>query len=86
MILAAADREQASICYNSARRMVQADPRLARITAVTDSLKLIRHPASDGILKAISAEVYTKYGLSISCLIADEIATWGVDGMICTTR
>jgi phage terminase large subunit-like protein len=80
VILAAGDREQASICYNSARRMVQADPRLARITTVTDSLKLIRHPKSDGILKAISAEVYTKFGLSISCLIADEIATWGVDG------
>jgi phage terminase large subunit-like protein len=80
VILAAGDREQASICYNSARRMVQADPRLARITGVTDSLKLIRHPASDGVLKAISSEVYTKFGLSISCLICDEIATWGVDG------
>jgi phage terminase large subunit-like protein len=80
VILAAGDREQASICYNSARRMVQSDPRLARITAVTDSLKLIRHPASDGVLKAISSEVYTKFGLSISCLICDEIATWGVDG------
>jgi phage terminase large subunit-like protein len=80
VIIAAGDREQASICYNSARRMVQADPRLARITTVTDSLKLIRHPKSDGVLKAISAEVYTKFGLSISCLICDEIATWGVDG------
>jgi phage terminase large subunit-like protein len=80
VILAAGDREQASICYNSARRMVQADPRLARITNVTDSLKLIRHPKSDGVLKAISSEVYTKFGLSISCLICDEIATWGVDG------
>jgi len=80
VIIAAGDREQASICFNSARRMVQADPQLARITNVTDSLKMIRHPKSDGVLKAISAEVYTKFGLSISCLICDEIATWGVDG------
>jgi phage terminase large subunit-like protein len=77
VIIAAGDREQASICFNSARRMVQADPRLARITTVTDSLKLIRHPKSDGILKAISSESYTKMGMSISCLICDELATWG---------
>ena len=77
-IIAAGDREQASICFNSARRMVQADPRLARITTVTDSLKLIRHPKSDGILKAVSSESYTKMGMSISCLICDELATWGV--------
>ena len=76
-IIAAGDREQASICFNSARRMVQADPRLARITTVTDSLKLIRHPKSDGILKAVSSESYTKMGMSISCLICDELATWG---------
>ena len=77
-VIAAGDREQASICFNSARRMVQADPRLARITTVTDSLKLIRHPKSDGILKAVSSESYTKMGMSISCLICDELATWGV--------
>ena len=58
--------------------MVQADPRLARITTITDSLKLIRHPKSDGILKAVSSESYTKMGMSISCLICDELATWGV--------
>jgi phage terminase large subunit-like protein len=80
VIIAAGDREQASICFNSARRMVQADPRLARITSITDSLKLIRHPKSDGILKAISSESYTKMGMSISCLICDELATWGIDG------
>jgi phage terminase large subunit-like protein len=56
--------------------MVQADPRLARITTITDSLKLIRHPMSDGILKAVSSESYTKMGMSISCLICDELATW----------
>jgi phage terminase large subunit-like protein len=55
VIIAAGDREQASICFNSARRMVQSDPRLARITNVTDSLKLIRHPRTDGVLKAISS-------------------------------
>jgi phage terminase large subunit-like protein len=77
VIIAAGDREQASICFNSARRMVRADPRFARITTVTDSLKLIRHPKSDGILKAISSESYTKMGMSISCLICDELATWG---------
>ena len=77
-VIASGDREQASICFNSARRMVQADPRLARITSITDSLKLIRHPASDGILKAVSSESYTKMGMSISCLICDELATWGV--------
>jgi phage terminase large subunit-like protein len=77
-VIAAGDREQASICFNSARRMVQADPRLARITTVTDSLKLIRHPKSDGILKAVSSESYTKFGMSVSCLICDELATWGV--------
>lgn len=74
--LAASDRGQASIAYNSARRFVEADPVLSSITRTVDSLKTIKHPKSDSELKAISHEAYSKHGLNVSLFIADEVHAW----------
>lgn len=73
VICAAADREQASIAFNSALRMTRADPTLSRITRATPSLKRLEHPRSNSSLKAISAEAYSKHGMSVSFLVMDEI-------------
>lgn len=74
--MAASDREQASIAYNSARRFVEADEQLVGITRTVDSLKTIKHPSSDSIMKAISHEAYSKHGLNVSLFIADEVHAW----------
>jgi phage terminase large subunit-like protein len=76
VVAAASDREQASIAYNAARRMVENDTTLDRITRRTPSNKTIRHNKSDSTFKAISHEAYTKHGLSISFLLADELHAW----------
>jgi phage terminase large subunit-like protein len=76
VIAAAADREQASIVFGAASRMIQQDATLSRITSITPSIKRIQHPASGSTFRAVSHEAYSKHGLSISCLLADEIHAW----------
>jgi phage terminase large subunit-like protein len=76
VIAAAADREQASIVFTAASRMIQHDAVLSRITSITPSIKRIQHPASGSIFRAVSHEAYSKHGLSISCLLADEVHAW----------
>jgi phage terminase large subunit-like protein len=76
VIAAAADREQASIVFGAASRMIQQDAVLSRITSITPSIKRIQHPASGSVFKAVSHEAYSKHGLSISCLLADEVHAW----------
>jgi phage terminase large subunit-like protein len=63
VIAAAADREQASIVFGAASRMIAQDPVLARITNTRPSIKRIQG-------------AYSKHGLSISCLLADEVHAW----------
>jgi phage terminase large subunit-like protein len=76
VISAAADRQQASICYNSAVRMVRADPELARRARIVDSQRTIKHGDSNSDFRAISHEAYSKHGLSVSTLLCDEIHAW----------
>jgi phage terminase large subunit-like protein len=76
VIAAAADREQASIVFTAASRMIQNDSVLSRITSITPSIKRITHPASGSTFRAVSHEAYSKHGLSISCLLADEVHAW----------
>lgn len=76
VIVAAADREQASIAYNAASGMIAQEPVLKQRTKVLPSYKTIQHAGSRSTFKAISHEAYSKHGLSISCLIADEVHAW----------
>jgi phage terminase large subunit-like protein len=76
VICAAADREQASIAFNSACRMVRADAALTRFTRIVDSRRTIFHPKSESVYRAISHEAYSKHGLSVSTLLADEVHAW----------
>jgi phage terminase large subunit-like protein len=56
VIAAAADREQASIVFGAASRMIQQDAVLSRITSITPSIKRIQHPGSGSTFKAVSHE------------------------------
>jgi phage terminase large subunit-like protein len=76
VISAAADRDQASIAYNGSARMIRVDPHLAAATRIVDSRRLIAHPKSESTYRAISHEAYSKHGLSVSMLLADEVHAW----------
>lgn len=76
VVSAAADREQASIAFNASCRMIRADPYLTKATRVVDSRKLIQHPGSESTYKAISHEAFSKHGLAVSLLLADEVHAW----------
>jgi phage terminase large subunit-like protein len=76
VVSAAADREQASIAFNGAARMIRADEQLAAVTAIVDSRKTIKHPKSNSTYRAISHEAYSKHGLSVHLLLADEVHAW----------
>lgn len=76
VISAAADREQASIAYNSSARMIRADQVLSSVARIIDSRRTLMHPKSESTYKAISHEAYSKHGLSVSMLLADEVHAW----------
>lgn len=67
----AADREQARIVFGHARRMVENNPELSnRCKVYKDAIDL---PTAGSIYKCISAEAYTKEGLSPTLVIFDEV-------------
>ena len=70
---AAADRAQASIVYDVARRMVEMTPALLRRSKVMAATKRIVNYSNAGYYQVVSADVGGKHGYSISGLIFDEI-------------
>lgn len=76
VIVAASDREQASIAFRAASGMIAQERALKSRTKVLPSYKSIQHAGSRSEMRAISHEAYTKHGMSISCLIADEVHAW----------
>ena len=71
--LAAADREQAGKVYGAIVAMLRADPELEARVLIVESQKRVTHPASNSLLKAISAEAYSKHGFNASVVIYDEL-------------
>ena len=67
----AADKQQARIVFDTARKMVKLDPEL------TDLLKVYRdvieYPRTGSIYRVLSAEAYTKEGLNPHLVIFDEV-------------
>jgi phage terminase large subunit-like protein len=67
----AADREQAKLAFGAAKRMVELDPELSEIVKpYRDALEFTQ---SGSVYKALSAEAFTKEGLSPSGVIFDEL-------------
>jgi phage terminase large subunit-like protein len=71
---AAADREQAALCFEAARQMVEAEPELA---ARSQSYKRsIVVPITGSSYKVLSSDAYSKHGLNCSYIGADELHAW----------
>lgn len=72
---AAADRQQASIVFDVARRMVEKSLALSKRSKLLPSTKRIVNYSNAGYYQVLSAEVGTKHGLSVSGLVFDEMHT-----------
>jgi len=70
VVSAAADREQASICFDMAKSMVQASPELSSRCTIFKK-EIVTHKG--GRYRAISAEANTKHGFNLSGIIFDEL-------------
>lgn len=78
VVFAATNRQQASLCYNIARHIIEANKELYDATAVYNSkaeMQLRDNPG--GVLKPISADAKGLLGLNIHGLIFDELLTQG---------
>ncbi len=74
VINAAADREQAALCFEAARQMVEAESELLSRSEVYK--RAIVTPDSGSSYKVISSEAYSKHGLNASFIGADELHAW----------
>jgi len=68
---AAADRDQAGIVFEMARGMVEANPKMSGIAKVYR--RSIAVPRTGSVYKVLSADAYTKHGLSPHGVIFDEL-------------
>ena len=67
----AADRDQARIVFGSARQMVESSPELAAQTKLyRDAIEV---PSTGSVYRVLSAEAFTKEGLSPTAVIYDEL-------------
>ena len=70
---AAADRQQASIVFDVAKRMVEMTPALLKRSKIMGATKRIVNFTNAGFYQVLSAEVGTKHGLNVSALCLDEL-------------
>lgn len=67
----AAEKEQARIVFADAKRMIEASPELAGITKLyRDAIEL---PKLNSVYRVVSAEAYSKEGLSPTMTVMDEL-------------
>ena len=70
---AAQSRDQASIIFNLARKMVMMSPVLRKVIRVKESVRELHCPTIGTVYKALSSETATAFGLSPSLTIHDEL-------------
>ena len=70
---AAADRQQASIVFDVAKRMVEMTPALLKRSKIMAATKRLVNYNNVGFYQVLSAEVGTKHGLNVSGLVLDEL-------------
>lgn len=74
VVSAAADRDQASLCFETAKGMVEADEMLLGASKIFR--KAIQFEATGSTYRPVSADAYTKHGLNLHGLIMDEVHAW----------
>ncbi|MCD7751550.1 MAG: terminase large subunit [Lachnospiraceae bacterium] len=67
------DRNQASIVFDVAKRMVEKSPALMKRSKIAAATKRIVNYRNAGFYQVLSAETGTKHGLNVSGLVFDEI-------------
>jgi phage terminase large subunit-like protein len=67
----AADKDQARIVFDTARRMVELEPDLAEVLKVYRNV--IEYSAKGSVYRVLSAEAYTKEGLNPHLVVFDEV-------------
>lgn len=70
---AAADRQQASIVFDVAKRMAEMSPALLKRSKIMAATKRLVNYYDAGFYQVLSAEVGTKHGLNVSGLVLDEL-------------
>jgi len=70
VIVAAAEKEQARIVFGEAKRMVEQSELSREVQIYRDSIFV---PASQSVLRVVSAEAYSKEGYNPSRIILDEL-------------
>lgn len=70
---AAADRGQASIVFEVAKRQTEMSPALMKRSKIMQAGKRIVNYSNNGFYQVLSAEVGTKHGLNVSALVLDEV-------------
>lgn len=70
---AAADRQQASIVFDVAKRMVEMTPALNKRSKIMTAGKRVVNFSNTGYYQVVSADVGGKHGYSISGLVFDEL-------------
>ncbi len=74
--VAACDRQQASIIFNTSINFVEGNRTLSRLTKTVRSIKRIVYPRTGSFYQVLSSDVKSKSGLNVSCVILDEIWTY----------
>lgn len=69
----AADRQQAKLVYKAAKSMIEQNETLSKLLKITESKNEILHKTKGTVLKALSAEAYTKHGINPTVVIFDEL-------------
>jgi len=68
---AAADRDQASIVFDEAKRMVEATHHLSKLAEVFKRAVIV--PSTHSAYRVLSADAYTKHGLNAHGVVFDEL-------------
>lgn len=71
VIMGARDRMQARVCFELARKMVEASPALRKRCRAVRSY--IEHPSSGSVLRAVSADAAGQHGLNCHVAVIDEV-------------
>jgi len=70
---AAKSRDQASILFNLAAKMVRMSPELSEHVVIKESAKILQFPIFGTTYRALSADASTAYGLSPVFVVHDEL-------------
>lgn len=71
----AADRDQASICFDVAKRMVENNQVLSKVIKVQETKRQMDYLPNGSKYRVLSAEAYTKHGFNVHGLLFDELHT-----------